>query len=593
VATRKDQLDAFVFARRRMVSNLVAPTPTGSDEAAPRPVKTFFTSAILSAIAVAGVAVLGVFKPSAPSGWQSGLAVDSTSGASYIRSPQDNELHPVVNITSAKLILGSKFKKFDVPDSIIHGSSVTIGAPFGILAAPPDVPTASNVDLTQWSLCVQAKNPNDSTVGGGRTVLEIGYGAGGDSVASGGSGFVVHDSQNRNYLVFGDHEYPIDPRNGPLNALTGTSVNSGVAEGPWVSSTWLGAFQQGTAITFPTLTGLGEPLPAGLQNQPGTHVGDYGQVTNADGTQSNYIETENGLVSVSQFVFRLYESEPELSENGVKLKSITITPSQATAAQAKNEVANPVDLRGAGADWPQATVLAVDLDGKQPNTSVFCAGFTGGKFDAAGAPALSLYYGADLPHPLSANAGLVQAGGAPSGGSLADVVYVKPGHAVLARAVAGGQSATTGSVYLIPDTGTSYPMAGEVPTTDSTGKPEKVSALSQLQYTSVAVQAVPQSWVQLLQAGPTLDPIAAGKTPSVLGQCATRGRGRGRGGAGKLEGWNGIGNGRRRDDGPTGARAGVGTSAGSGADRRDCCVRSGHTRDATFPRHVRRGCECW
>ena len=100
MATRKDQLDAFVFARRRMVSNLVAPSPTGSDEAAPRPVKTFFTSAILSAIAVAGVAVLGVFKPSAPNGWESGLAVDSTSGASYIYSTQDKELHPEVMFTT-------------------------------------------------------------------------------------------------------------------------------------------------------------------------------------------------------------------------------------------------------------------------------------------------------------------------------------------------------------------------------------------------------------------------------------------------------------------------------------------------------------
>jgi hypothetical protein len=69
VATRKDQLDAFNFARRRMVANLVVPTATGSDEGAPRPVRTFASSIILSAIAVAAVAVLGVFKPSAPSGW--------------------------------------------------------------------------------------------------------------------------------------------------------------------------------------------------------------------------------------------------------------------------------------------------------------------------------------------------------------------------------------------------------------------------------------------------------------------------------------------------------------------------------------------
>jgi type VII secretion protein EccB len=455
------------------------------------------------------VVVLGVFKPSAPSGWESGLAVDSTSGASYIFSTQDKELHPVVNITSAKLILGDKFKKFDVPDSVIHGTDVTIGAPFGILAAPPDVPTATNVNLTQWSLCVQAKNAADPTKSGGRTVLEIGYGAGADSVVSGSSAFVVHDSTNRNYLVTGDYEYAITSDNQPLNALTGGTVAGQTAQGPWVSNTWLSAFQQGTEIKFPTVPGLGDLL-TGLQNQPGIHVGDYGQVTDANGVQTNYIETHSGLISVSAFVYKLYTFNPDLFRH--QIKQVTITPSQASAAGAKNEVAHPSDVTNAGADWPQKPVLPIDADGTQPNVSVFCAGFSG-KFDPSGAPALALYYGADLPHPLDANAGLAQ-----NGGALADVVYVQPGHAVLARAVASGQSAGSGTVYLVPDTGTRYTMAGEENTTGSDGKPAKVSAVGQLQYTNVGVQSVPQSWVQLIQSGPQLDPIAAGQTPSLTGQ---------------------------------------------------------------------------
>lgn len=510
MATRKDQLDAFVFARRRMVSNLVAPSPTGSDEAAPRPVKTFFTSAILSAIAVAGVAVLGVFHPSAPSGWQSGLAVDSTSGASYVYSSQDKELHPVVNITSAKLILGSKFKKFDVPDSVIHGTDVTIGAPFGILAAPPDVPTASNVNLTQWALCVQARNAGDPTQSGGHTILEIGYGPGQDSVTSGASAFVVHDSQNRNYLVTGDYEYPLASNNKALNALTGGSVGSGTARGPWVSSAWLSAFAPGTTIDFPTVDGIGEPLQALPNQQPGTRVGEYGTVVDANGSQSFYIETRKGLIAVNQFVYKLYIASPELAADDIR--SITISPSQASNAGAQDETANPVDLKGAGVDWPKQPVLPIDEDGKQANVSVFCAGFTGG-FDRSGAPVLSLYYGADLPHPLAANAGVAQ-----PGGSLADVVYVEPGHAVLARAVVGGQSAGSGTVYLVPDTGTRYTLAGQETTTGADGKPAQVSAVGQLQYTNVALQSVPQSWVQLIQSGPQLDPVLAGETPSLTGQ---------------------------------------------------------------------------
>ena len=173
MATRKDQLDAFNFARRRTVANLVAPSATGSDEGAPRPIRTFASSIILSAIAVAAVAVLGVFKPAAPSGWQGGLAVDSSTGAVYI--DQNNELHSVYNITSARLILGTKFAKYDVPDSTLNNSGIPLGSPVGILGAPEDVPAAANMNLTQWSFCQNEKGTADETTPGGSTYLEVGY----------------------------------------------------------------------------------------------------------------------------------------------------------------------------------------------------------------------------------------------------------------------------------------------------------------------------------------------------------------------------------------------------------------------------------
>jgi len=207
VATRKDQLDAFNFARRRMVANLVVPTATGSDEGAPRPVKTFTTSIILSAIAVAAVAVIGVFKPAAPSGWQNGLAVDESTGAAYIYTKSNNQLHSVYNITSARLILGSTFAKYDVPDSTINNSGITIGSPVGILGAPEDVPSAAGMTLTQWSLCQNEKDPNNGAESGGSTYLQIGYTPSAQTTVWGSTsneGIVVHDSQNDVYVLDGD-----------------------------------------------------------------------------------------------------------------------------------------------------------------------------------------------------------------------------------------------------------------------------------------------------------------------------------------------------------------------------------------------------
>ncbi len=510
MATRKDQLDAFVFARRRMVANLIAPTPTGSDEAAPRPVKTFFVSAILSAIAVAGVAVLGVFKPSAPSGWQSGLAVDSSSGAAYIYSPQDKELHPVLNITSARLLLGSNFKKFDVPDDVINGANETIGTPFGIPGAPPDVPTAGNVDLTQWTLCVQSKNSADQTQPGGKTILEVGYGAGGDSVATQYTAFVVHDSGGKNYLITGDYAYPVGD-NGVLNQLTGTAVATGATEGPWVSDAWLKAFRPGSPLQFPTVSNMGQGLPSSLSSQPGTHVGDYGTLTAANGQQVGYIETTNGLIEVNYFVYLLYSSGPAVFHSGAQ--KMTLTASAVTAAAPKDEQQNPSSLSQAATDWPQNTVTPIDSDGVHPGFGVFCVNFSG-NFDGD-VPQLSMYYGSHVPQPLPAGAGVVQSGGS----SFADVVLVRPGHAALARGVSGGESQNSGAEYLVTDTGTRYPMTPTATLPGSNGQQSsQTSASKQLQYDNVHVSAVPDNWMRLIQAGAPLDPSIAGTSPSLNGE---------------------------------------------------------------------------
>lgn len=510
MATRKDQLDAFVFARRRMVANLVAPSATGSDEAAPRPVKTFFTSAILSAVAVAGVAVLGVFKPSAPSGWESGLAVDSSSGAAYVYSPQDKELHPVLNITSARLLLGKSFKKFDVPDSVINGPGVTIGAPFGIPGAPPDVPTAANVDINQWMLCLDSADHGNEATAGGKTVLEVGYGPGAQSTTS-QIGFVVHDSQDKNYLVTGDYAYPIAD-NGVLNPLASLSVGSGEHAGPWVSTAWLSAFRTGTPLQLPTVAGLGDPVPG----QPGRHIGDYSSLSGANGQTYGYIETRDGLIEVSYFVYKLYTAGPAgLAGSGAR-QMTDLTESAVVDARPKDERTNPTSLEKAGGDWPASIPTTLDTDAQTSGFGVFCVNFAG-TFDGD-VPHLTLYYGTQLPKPLPN--GVTVPG---DGQSLADYVMVEPGHAALARDVSGGNNQNSGSEYLVTDTGLRYLMTPTA-TLPGTGGPNSqattTSAADQLQYKDgdkqiVPVRPVPDNWLRLVQPGADLNPEAAGKTPPL------------------------------------------------------------------------------
>jgi type VII secretion protein EccB len=514
VATRKDQLDAFNFARRRMVANLVAPTATGSDEGAPRPVRTFATSIILSAIAVAAVAVLGVFKPSAPSGWQAGLAVDSSSGAAYI--DQNNQLHAIYNITSARLLLGSKFQKFDVPDSTLNGSGIPVGSPVGILGAPEDVPAAGNMNLRQWSLCQNETDPNNETVAGGNTYLEVGYWPAASSTPQGqwtsasGTAMIVHDTANQVYLIDGNYKYPLG--NDQTSETTVQDLLDGLNQenpfvtgnvtGFWVSDAWLSAFATGSVIAYPTLDDLrGQPSSA---NQLG-YIGEYGP---AGGGGGGYVQTATGVVKLDTFAYDLYTSNPSLKDHGVKpFPAGVLTQSAVNAANPGGPplASSAFDSGTYGSNWPVEAPALEGTDTSSPGNDNVCVGYDGSSdSDAA---VLTTWLSGALPYGSpSSQFGLSQ----PGSTTYANVVMVKPGYGLIAQGSNGG-STGSGSDYLIEDSGYRYALLSDQ--TSNSGSTTTISAIDQLGYAKVGVETVPSGLLDLIASGTQLDPDKAGLTP--------------------------------------------------------------------------------
>ena len=522
MATRKEQLDAFNFARRRLVANLVVPTATGSDEGAPRPVKTFATSIILSALAVVAVMVLGVFKPSAPSGWQDGLAVDSSTGAAYIT--QNNELHAVYNITSARLILGTKFAKYDVPDSTLNSSGVTIGSPVGILGAPEDVPAAGNVNLTQWSFCQYENIASGADKPGGQTYLEVGYWPT-ESTTQGlwtkdsGQALIVHDTAEDVYLIDGDYKYYIGNESSEssyvqsiLRAINQNSAFPTDVTGFWVSDAWLSAFTGGSKITFPKLDLNGSVTTS--PKQPGDKVGEYGQIGTGNAA-IDVVQTANGVVELSPFAYNLYVTNGGLNESGVsQFPAGTLTQSAITEANSSS-TPKPEDVfetNSYGTDWPTLPPSLVGTDTSSPTTQDICVGYTGQSDDNT--PELTTWVSSQLPYGTPGEQfGLSQTGSNAEAGT----VLIKPGYGLIAKRTGGGAE------YLIEDSGFRYPLvsgtvsvagASPSPSASATGsQPSPVSAITQLGYSDVAPETVPMSWLGLLQGGAQLDPGKAGQTP--------------------------------------------------------------------------------
>jgi type VII secretion protein EccB len=520
VATRKDQLDAFNFARRRMVANLVVPSATGSDEGAPRPVKTFATSIVLSAVAVAAVAVLGVFKPTAPSGWQNGLALNSSTGAAYI--DQNNELHAVYNITSAKLILGGNFAKYNVPASTLDNSGIPIGPEVGILGAPEDVPDASNMTLGQWSLCQNEVSATDETQPGGKTYLEIGYGPSASTVqgpwpSTADVGFIVHDSAQNVYLIEHGYRYELGNDQSDQQAvqqfvnavyLDHSIVNNNVT-GFWVADSWLDAFPQGAPVDYPELDHLGS-VPGGA-HQLGV-VGQYGQLQNGSGY---VVQTANGVVELSQFVYDLYSANPQLHDSGIQpLPASQLNQSAVDAAMAGNvgslNAANVFEnnTNGTstfGSNWPPlAPAPLYGTDTSEAYEQNICVGYdyTG----PSSVSKLTIWLSAQLPYGTATSQfGTRQSTSA----DYANVVLVKPGSGLIAQGSNG--AAASGSQYLIEDSGYRYALlSSTVPApSGSSSSPTTEKAGDMLGYKGVAVVPVPNSLLDLIQAGPNLSPAGA------------------------------------------------------------------------------------
>ncbi|WP_034265663.1 type VII secretion protein EccB [Actinospica robiniae] len=521
MATRKDQLDAFNFARRRMVANLVVPTATGSDEGAPRPVKTFATSIILSAIAVAAVAVIGVFKPAAPSGWQNGLAVDESTGAAYIYTKSNNQLHSVYNITSARLILGSNFAKYDVPDSTINNSGITIGSPVGILGAPEDVPSASNMNLTQWSLCQNEKDPNNESLPGGSTYLQIGYGPSAQTAvwnATSHEGIIVHDSQDDVYLIDGDYKYEVgnytDDAQNVANLLSGLQSDQywTAGDGFWVSDAWLSVFTSGAQITAPALlSGVGDPVTGA--GQIGQHVGDYG-LNYAGGGGS--VQTADGLLELTPFEYYLYATNSALSGHVANIDSNKLTAIAIEGANAHGapKASDLLASNTLGADWPTIEP-SLDSDAKLATSQNLCVGYDGAYDGGGKVPQLTTWLYQSLPYGSPGGQfGLNQVGN----NNEANNVVVRPGYGLVARRLTGDFN-SGGKEFLIEDSDYRYELVDvkAASTSSSSSSPSSTqtdqSAKTLLGYGEVADEQLPEVWVNLMQGGAPLDPTAAGTTP--------------------------------------------------------------------------------
>ncbi|MFR9674639.1 type VII secretion protein EccB [Streptomyces sp. TR02-1] len=490
MATRRDELSAHTFARKRTLAAFLQPESRVSDEDAPRPFRAIMPSVVLSVVLVVACIAWGVISPSAPPGWdETGqyVIVDTDSTTRYVVLPEEGkngsrnkQLHPVLNFASARLVLDKgKGEVIEVSGQDIDEGGVPRGATIGIPYAPDRLPSPEDAGgAKEWAVC---EKPGADSGGEPQQAVFVLGGQDEDALRdryrlNDGQAQYVEDSKTgERYVV--DAEGTRLRLDGGENDANRNLLTKLVLRDPGapqkVSTQWLETLNGGEDIRFPTLdvTPGTPPGFSGAEELPeeAQAVGTVLKYT-AAGTDYYYVVRQDRLQYTTPLVAKLFMGGSQLQQRD----PVAITPLQAASAGATEE------QDSGGKRWPDDVLEPVNRDAQGVDDAartVSCSIYTG-DISGQGRPVLATWSGPE--YPAKVVAGSARA-------------YVSPGSGLLFREVSGRGGG--GRKYLLTDSGLRYALAGE--------------AGARLGYEKAKVVRVPQNWSAMLPKGPTLSKDSA------------------------------------------------------------------------------------
>ena len=182
MATKKDLVEAHAFSRRRLVTAFLSGAPGGREVEPARPGRTIVGGIALAVLLVAAAAIASVLASKTEEDWNKvGLVVSREEAAPYVilEDEETPELIPILNITSAQLILGADVEPTYVEQDVIEQQ--TPGETIGIFGAPQTLPRPSRFIDDGWTACTGGRaghhaRPAEQPDPGGRRARRAGGG---------------------------------------------------------------------------------------------------------------------------------------------------------------------------------------------------------------------------------------------------------------------------------------------------------------------------------------------------------------------------------------------------------------------------------
>lgn len=469
--SRTDQVHSYQFFLQRVVSGLVARESDPAELPFRRLGWAGIGSVMVAVLVAAGFGVYGVLAGGGATGWRDGESIVVEKGSETPYLYRDGRLHPMVNFVSAQLALGGDADVARVSARSLEG--VPRGPTLGIPGAPEGLPDGGNLLTGQWAFCSEQRADGR---GGTETVSVLGIGRGREAGRPvGAQALLVRDAGRPGgsdlHLVWRGHRFAL----GSEPEATLRALGASRSRARPVAAVWLDALPVGdplrprgevpvrgaptTALPDP---GEGETV---LTGQVIVDAGTYLLVTPAELVELTPLQAE--------IVLRDPATDDAYPDGPVEAVRMPVPVDADTEPLPERTEASPPESR------PE--LVPEDLLGP-----VVCAAFTPARFTP------DVRVGGQLRTTAGA---VVTPGQTAQGSLLADYVLVAGGTAALVQSVASPDAAG-GPWHIVTDQGIRYPLPA----------PEVAGAFG---YQPDRRVRVPAGLVDLLPAGPALDPAGA------------------------------------------------------------------------------------
>lgn len=469
--TRREQVRAYRFVTRRVVSALLSGEPETNDLPMRRLSMALFGSVMVAVLVFAAVGAYGLIVSGHGNPDENVLIIERDTGARYVYLG-DHVLYPVLNYASARLLLGQPNPTVkQMSSASLRG--IPRGRVLGIPDAPDSLPDAKALLGLPWGLC-SAPRSHDETVPLSQLLVGTpppgGTGLGTNALLAasgrvGGQQYLIWQSKDN-----GLERLKLGKEVAALLNLQGDPVVVGQAA--------LEGIPAGPDLVKITLAHDGKPSGKTINGAPAL----IGQVYKVD-TQFYVmlnVGADSGLVPIGEVTRDL------LTGTGAQ-PPITIDSQQAAPVR--------LDVHYEPKGFPDQKPKTYQASSRAAAT---CLSYGGP--DPTN-PTLSMtVYDTDYDHlpadlKVSGDPGVTQI---QRGVQSVDRVVVDGGHGALVRELpTPGATASGTTVYLVTDQGTKFPV------TDS------ADVLSSLGYAGVTPVPVSAALLGLIPTGPELDPQAA------------------------------------------------------------------------------------